>query len=192
MKLTSKQAYELLISGLDNPETILYVPHSRQVGNLSGLIAKEIGKDDDYARTLGYLHDIGRKINCDNHIYAGYKYLMDEGYEDYAHICLTHSFLNNDMECICASLLPADSEGYSIVKEFVENRKNTVYDKIVQLCDLLCLHTGGTTLENRIRDVEVRRGTHYKSKYHYETALAQKREIEDLLGHSVYDLYKFL
>lgn len=190
--LSSKEAYALLIEGLDCPDDCRYVAHSRYVGDLAGMIAKELDLDEDYAKVLGYLHDIGRKVNMDNHIYAGYQYLLENGYDQYAFICLTHSFLNNDIECICASLLSPESEGYDIVKRFVEKAEYTDYDRIIQTCDLLCLHTGGTTLEERIDDIESRRGTHYKSKYHRESALAQKAELEKRLGHSIYDFYTFL
>ena len=189
MALSRKQAYEMLIEGIENPENVGYVTHSGYVGNLAALIAGAIGENGEYAAVLGYLHDIGRKINSENHIYAGYKYLKENGYEEYAPICLTHSFLNNDIECICASFLPEDSEGYDIVKAFVETHEYTIYDKIIQVCDLLCLHTGGTTIEARIDDIESRRGTHYKSQYHRESAIAQKAELEKMIGHSIYDFY---
>lgn len=192
MQLTSKEAFALLTDGLSEPEKIQYVSHSKYVGDLAGMIAGELGLDGEYARTLGYLHDIGRKIDSPNHMYAGYKFLSENGYGEYAFICLTHSFLNNDIECICASFLSPESEGYSTVKQFVESHKNTDYDKIVQVCDLLCLHSGGTTLHERIDDIESRRGTHCKSKYHRESAAAQKAEIEARLGHSIYDFYKDL
>lgn len=192
MKLTKETAYELLIEGLEDPENIGYVPHSRYVGDLAGMIAGELGLDAEYAAVLGYVHDIGRRIDPGNHIYAGYRFLTENGYSEYAHICLTHSFLNNDIECICASFLSPESEGYETVKAFVESHENTDYDRIVQTCDLLCLHTGGTTLEERINDIESRRGTHYKSKYHRDAAFSQKAEIERRLGHSVYDFYEEL
>ena len=192
MKLTKEKAYALLIDGLENPESIGYVPHSRYVGELAGMIAKDMGLDSEYATVLGYLHDIGRKIDPGNHIYAGYKYLTDIGYGEYAFICLTHSFLNNDIECICGRLLPPSIEGYDIVKTFVETHENTDYDRIIQTCDLLCLHTGGTTLEERIKDIEFRKGTHAKSKYHREAAFSQKEYIEKKIGHSIYDFYNTL
>ncbi len=192
MKLDKEQAYNLLINGLQAPDEIRYVAHSKYVGDLAGMIAKELSLDSEYATVLGYLHDIGRKYESDNHIYAGYEYLKENGYEDYAFICLTHSFLDNDIECICGCFLSPDSRGYSEVKEFIKNHPYTLYDKIIQICDLLCLHSGGTTLEDRIEDIEQRKGTHYKSQYHKSVAMKQKAEIEALLGHSIYDFYDSL
>ena len=192
MKLNREKAYDLLTQGLENPETIGYVPHSRYVGDLAGRIAGEMGLDPEYATVLGYLHDIGRKVKPDNHMYAGYKFLKDNGYGEYAFICLTHSFLNNDIECICGRLLPPESEGYAEVKTFVESHENTDYDRIIQTCDLLCLHTGGTTLEERIDDIESRKGTHAKSAYHRQAAIAKKAYLEEKIRHSIYDFYKNL
>ncbi len=189
MKINKEEAYKLLTDGLEEPEKIQYVQHCVYVGNLAQMIAEELSLDSEYAAVLGYLHDIGRRIEPWNHMYAGYEYLLNNGYEEYAYICLTHSFLNNDMECICGCFLPADSRGYDEVKAFVENHKNTIYDKIIQTCDLLCLHSGGTTLEERISDIETRKGTHRKSQYHKDTAAAQKAELEKQLGHSIYDFY---
>lgn len=189
MKLTKEEAYRLLIDGLSDPGSIGYVPHSRYVGDLAGMIAEGMGLDAEYATVLGYIHDIGRKIDPGNHIYAGYKYLKENGYGEYAFICLTHSFLNNDIECICGRLLPEDSEGYEEVRSFIKNRQYTDYDRIIQTCDLLCLHTGGTTLEARIDDIESRKGTHHKSKYHRDAAIKQKAYLEEKLGHPIYDFY---
>ena len=81
MKLTKEEAYGLLTAGLENPETIGYVPHCRYVGDLAGMIAGELGLDAEYATVLGYLHDIGRKVDPGNHIYAGYKFLKENGYK---------------------------------------------------------------------------------------------------------------
>ena len=182
-------AYALLTQGLESPETVMYVSHSRHVGDLAALIAGELGLDAEYAAVLGYLHDIGRRIDSPNHMYAGYKYLTDEGCGDYAFICLTHSFLNNDVSLTCARPLSPQSEGYDTVKRFVETHENTDYDRIIQVCDLLCLHSGGATLEDRIADIESRKGTHARSPEHRAAAIAQKAALEARLGHSIYDFY---
>ena len=192
MNLTPAGAWALLTQGLNEPETKMYVTHCRYVGELAGLIAGELGADPEYARALGFLHDIGRKIDTHNHMYAGYRHLQDLGYPEYAFICLTHSFLGNDIGCTCGRQLSPLSEGYAEVKAFVEGHENTLYDKIIQTCDLLCMHSGGVTLEQRIADVESRKGTHVKSAAHRAAAFAQKAELEAMLGHSIYDLYEEL
>ena len=48
----------LLPEGLADPETIGYVPHSRYVGDLAAMIAREMGLDPEYAAVLG------RRIKC--------------------------------------------------------------------------------------------------------------------------------
>lgn len=183
------EAYALLTMGLADPEHIMYVSHCRHVGDLAALIAGELGLDAEYAAILGYIHDIGRRIDTRNHMYAGYRYLTDAGYGDYAFICLTHSFLNNDISLTCARQLSPESEGYETVRQYVEARESTDYDRIIQICDLLCLHSGGATLEDRIADIESRKGTHPRSAAHRAAAIAQKEALERRLGHSVYDFY---
>ncbi len=192
MYITEKQAFALLAEGISDPRSVRYVMHSVYVGELAALIAGRMGLDPVYAAALGYLHDIGRKVDPANHMYAGYKYLKQKGYGEYAYICLTHSFLNNDIECICGELLSPQSEGYAEVKELVSTREYTDYDRIIQTCDLLCLHSGGTTLEERIADIESRKGTHAKSAYHRRAAFAQLEYIESRIGCPVYDMYKYL
>ena len=95
--------------------------------------------------------------------------------------------------CPAAGGIPIpESEGYAEVKELVSTREYTDYDRIIQTCDLLCLHSGGTTLEERIADIESRKGTHAFSARHRQCAFAQKAYIESRIGCSVYELYKYL
>ena len=60
-----------------------------------------INVDIDKAITLGYLHDIGKQNGeSHGHVMRGSEYLKNKGYDDeYADICLTHSYLNNDIVC---------------------------------------------------------------------------------------------
>ena len=52
------------------------------------------GLDPDKAYVLGLLHDIGRWYGDGHlcHVYYGWKYMTELGYDDVARICLTHSF----------------------------------------------------------------------------------------------------
>ena len=39
------------------------------------------------------------------HVMSGYKYLKGKGYDDdYCNICLTHSYLNNDITCTAGGI----------------------------------------------------------------------------------------
>ncbi len=187
--LTVPEAYALLTEGLENPESLGYVTHCRYVGRLAGMIAGELGLDPEYAEVLGTLHDIGRKLEPARHVYAGYVHLRERGYPDYADICLTHSYLMNDIDCTAGRTYPRDREEFPFLERFVREHQNTPYDEIIQVCDLLCTSAGGLTLEQRLQDIESRKGRHAKSQYHYEMAKAQKERIEAQLGHSIYDFY---
>lgn len=65
----------------------------------------------------------------------GYKYLKNLGYDDeYANICLTHSYLNNDINCVAAEM---HSKDINFIEDFITKHKYTIYDKLITLCDLL-------------------------------------------------------
>ena len=106
MKITSKEARELLESYRGKTESDIWLDHCICVGDTAGRIAKALNEkgfnvDIDKTITLGYLHDIG-KYNGESHghIMRGYNYLKNKGIdEDYCNICLTHSYLNNDIIC---------------------------------------------------------------------------------------------
>ena len=178
-KLTRQEAYSILTEGLEEPEKIQYVRHCVCV-------------DGEYAACLGYLHDVGRKTDPFNHAYAGYLYLTERGLCDYAFICLTHSFLENDLDNVCGRPLPPGSRGYAFIKKFVEERRNTDFDRIIQICDLLCTSDGPTSLGERLADIESRKGVHPGSARHRATAEKQLRGIESRLGHPVSDFYSLL
>ncbi len=166
MKITKQAAWRLLLDGIPEPETTMYVSHCRYVGDLAGKIAAALGKDADYAAGLGYLHDIGRKLDSPNHVYAGWEHLTALGLEEYAGVCLTHSFLENEITNTCARVPDPNGRGYAQVKKYVETHENTFYDRLIQLCDLLCMHTGPVSLNERIEDIQSRKGTHPGSAKH--------------------------
>lgn len=51
-------------------------------------------REEAKAYVLGLLHDVGRKFGrCQlKHVYAGWQYMLQLGYDEVARICLTHSF----------------------------------------------------------------------------------------------------
>ena len=102
-KLTSKKALELLTEGIILQESDYqkhenrWINHCINVGEAAGRIAERLNLDSDHAKTLGYIHDIGRRINHPNHPIEGYKYMNSLEYVVESGICLTHSFINNDI-----------------------------------------------------------------------------------------------
>lgn len=106
MKLSSKEALNMLEELDKDSKNKYWIEHSICVGNSGGKIAQalyEKGYDVniDKAKTLGYIHDIGKYSNdTHGHVMRGYNFLKEKGYDDeYCNICLTHSFLNNDILC---------------------------------------------------------------------------------------------
>lgn len=186
MKLTSEKALELIEKGKEGDPNINWVPHSICVGNTAGKIAENLGLDVEFAKTLGYIHDIG-KIAGDfkDHDLNGYNYIKELGYDDkYANICLTHSYLNNDVYCTAGGI-PQDN---SFRTEFIKNHNYTIYEKIINLCDLMCKRKV-MTVDKRLIDLIIRRGAHENTQYHVKETYKLKEYIDEQLGFNVYNLF---
>lgn len=199
MKLTSKEARELLEKERVNQKDDRWIRHSICVGDTAGRIAqalheKEINVDVDKTITLGYIHDIGKKFNEHGgvfpHAINGYKYIKELGYdEEYAGICIKHSFLNNDIDCISNDRDETDKSNpnYSFVKEYISN-EYSIEEKIINLCDLMCT-TKTLTVEKRMIDLLMRHGVFKKTYYHIEETMKLKEYFDELLRYNLYDLF---
>ena len=201
MKLTSEEALKLLqeIKG-ENEKNIGWINHSICVGTSAGCLAEALNQvgyqfDIDKAITLGYIHDIGKKFDYKHdgifpHIMHGYKYLKSLGYdEEYAGICLKHSFLNNDIDCLANSRDKTDESNpdYDFVKNYI-SAEYTIYDKIINLCDLMCSDKI-MTVDKRLIDLLVRHGVYKNTQYHIKETLKLKDYFDELLGFNLYDLF---
>lgn len=186
MKLTSTKALEMLKEFEKNMEDTGWIIHSICVGNSAGKIAEKLDLDIDKAKTLGYIHDIGKGVGpFREHVMNGYNYIKSLGFDDeYANICLTHSYLNNDVNCTAGGI-PRD---ISFRTEFIKNHEYTIYEKIINLCDLMCKNVN-MTLEKRLVEIMIRRGVHENTVYHIKEAQKLKKEIDDMLGFNVYELF---
>lgn len=189
MKLDSKYAYDLLMEAeMVSPGG--YVKHSLLVGEAAFRIATKLGLDADKARSLGYVHDIGKIYDkpFSQHIVKGYELLINKGIdEEYANVCLTHSYLNNEIDCTAGTVDP-DSYGYQFRKDFIKNHEYTIYEKIICLCDLTCKDQF-LTLEERLIDLVLRKGVNENTGYHIREAIKLKEYIEGLMGVQLYSLF---
>lgn len=194
MRLNSIEALKLLrLDVIENDDELNeprnnWVRHSIEVGNAAGVIAKHLGLDYDYARALGYIHDIGRKIDHPKHAIEGYYYMVGHGYPEEASICLTHSFIDNNIHLIAGGEVE-EGKIRDFIEDYLNSRELSIYDNIIQMCDLLCLPTGITTLEKRLLDIYTRKGIHSNTLDQYHGAIRLKEKLEGLLGCPLYDLF---
>lgn len=197
MKLTSKRAMELLNKAKDNPNNIRWINHCICVGNAASKIAKALNIDYEFAKTLGYIHDIGKMFkhnankNACSHAVNGYNYIKSLGYDEiYAGICIKHSFLNNDIDCLSNTSDEIDRTipDFDFLKNYI-SKKYSIYEKIINLCDLMCKEKI-MTVEKRMIDLLMRHGIFKNTQYHIEETFKLKKYFDDLLGYNLYNLFR--
>ena len=214
MKLTLEKAKELLQNNSHGKMVERKVQHCLEVGRVARKIAEKCGLDGEKAEILGIIHDIGDlEISSDNpiieklkdlgdqHPYVGYKYLKILGYDDeYANICLTHSFLHGDPNCTADGLIVRNGkvkdnkiipykneEDSKFVLDFLKNHKYTKIEDIINLCDLMVTDKV-IGLDTRLIDLIGKKGAHITTKYHIAVARDLKQEIEKEMGCNMLDL----
>lgn len=164
-------------------------------GQTAGKIAEALNEkgynlDVDKAITLGYVHDIGKYTDKSHgHAIMGYEYLKEQGYDDeYCNICLTHSYLNNDIMCTAGGV--PDPNENPFLAEFIKNHEYTMEEKIINLCDLMCPQGGKVfTIDKRLIDIMLRRGAHSNTQYHVTETYKLKEYFDNLLGYNLYELF---
>lgn len=192
--LTSSDAYKLLTEGIIHVDEDLikdenrWIRHCIYVGIGAKRIADKLGLDRDYAMALGLIHDIGRRISHPNHPLEGYNYMTSKGYVKEAGICLTHSFIDNDIT-VTAGGGPKNEEVYHKIDTYLKANPPTLYDNIIQLCDLFCSEKGFTTIEKRLLDITNRKGVFANSLDHFNKTNALRERIEGLMNCNLYSLF---
>ena len=165
-----------------------WILHSIYVGLAARRIAQALNLDEDYALTIGYMHDIGRIIKHENHPIEGFFYLNNLGYNNIARYSLTHSFIDNKISNTAGGG-PKDRESYDFINNYLNSIDLNIYDNIIQLCDLFCLESGFTTFEKRMLDITIRKGIYSNSYEHYLSMVKLKEKIESKMGKKIYDLF---
>ena len=194
MKLTSKEAKELLEIERKEGKDDRWIQHSILVCTSAGRIAKALKNkgitvDVDKTITLGYLHDIG-KYNGESigHVMRGYEYLKNKGYDDeYANVCLTHSYLNNDVTCTAGG--GPNPNDNPFLTNFIKEHQYSIEEKIINLCDLMCPKDKIYTVDKRLIDIIIRKGAYPNTQYHVIETYKLKEYFDNLLGYNLYDLF---
>ncbi len=195
MKLSSKEALEILEEIRKNLDDDRWVGHCLCVGNTAKKIGEALNEkglniDIEKLTTLGYIHDVGKYTGeSKGHVMRGYEYLKAKGYDDeYCDVCLTHSYLNNDITCTAG--VGPKPEDNPFLTDFIKNHKYTIEEKIVNLCDLMCPQENKVyTLDKRLIDIMMRKGVSDNTVYHLKEAYKLKEYFDKLLGYNLYDLF---
>lgn len=114
--------------------------------------------------------------------------MIENGYPEEARSCLTHSFIDNNI-FYTAGGIPQGKDRFDYMNNFLLSVDLTIYDNIVQMCDLFCLETGFTTIERRLLDITERKGVFDTSPMHLEKTMELKLRLEEMMGCSLYELF---
>lgn len=162
--------------------------HCKFVAIAARSIAKECnGLDSDKAYTLGLLHDIGRKFGVSHlaHVYDGYHYLKELGFDEAAKVALTHSFNLNRIEDYIGNFDISEDKQAEIVALLSDVQLDD-YDYLIQLCDSIAKADGIVFLEERMNDVKSRYGFYPEEKWDRNIEL--KQHFEEKMGKGLYQL----
>lgn len=182
---TRQEAEKLLEeAGKCNPGP--WEAHSRVAAQCAEDIARACeGMDVEKAYIVGLLHDIGRKFGVRHlgHVYDGWKYMLELGYDEAARVCLSHSFHEKSVEDYIGRFDITEEETGEI-RQALSGMEFDDYDRLIQLCDSMATAEGVTTMEERMEDIRKRYGRYPKSKWDKNVEL--KAYFERKAGRDIY------
>lgn len=190
--LPSIQEAEKLLTWAHNNNPGPWLNHSRVVARAAKTIAKKADMDVNTAYILGLLHDIGRYegVTGLRHVFQGYRLMQEKGYHLNAKICLTHSFPCKDIDSFVGKNDCTPDETLAI-REALEKFVYDDYDRLIQLCDAICMAEGVCILEVRLVDV-VRRHNTFNPKIleKWNAFFGLKEHFDKKCKTSIYNLFK--
>ena len=167
--------------------TSSWISHSINEAKLAGELASIFGLDVQRAKTMGILHDYGRKfVHNFEHVTKGFEELVNLGWISEASATLTHSFINGGRFACCDKT----KEGLSISKDgeiswqkdenkddvtcFLENYNYNLYDHILNISDLMATSERIVSPYERVQDILSRRSPDIDSKKYFLSKLVNK------------------
>lgn len=184
--LPSKEEAERILMEAEQCNPGAWANHSRVAAKCAYRIAKRCrGLNPEKAYICGLLHDIGRRFGiCQmRHIYAGYRYMIDMGYDEVARICLSHSF---HLKRINEYVGDVDIEPQQVAElaQALTDMNFDDYDRLIQLCDSLAMAEGVVDMEERMLDVKRRYGSYPQDKWDANFRL--RSYFEEKMGRDLY------
>lgn len=189
-KLPTRQEAERLLVEAEKCNPGPWGNHSRIAAKCAERIAALCdGMDSEKAYILGLLHDIGRKFGVKHlgHVYDGYTYMLELGYDEVARICLTHSFSVPDIQCYIGNF-DISKEEQEVIETALQECTYDNYDRLIQLCDCLAGSEGVMDMEERMADVKRRYGQYPQEKWDMNMHL--KALFEEKTGQDIYEVVK--
>lgn len=188
--LPDRDTAERLLTDAGQCNPGAWVDHSR----ITALCAEQIAgacsdMDSEKAYVLGLLHDIGRKFGVKHmgHIYDGYHYMLELGYDEAARICLTHSFSIQNIKDYIGNFDITEDEVLELTEALAAVAYDD-YDRLIQLCDSMAGAEGVMTMEARMSDVARRYGNYPQEKWDKNMSL--KKYFSEKAGRDIYEIVK--
>ena len=191
MKIPTIEQAKVLLEEARSMNPGPWVEHSQAVASTAEIIAlqcKELNPKTAYV--FGLLHDIGRREGWKHisHIFDGYRYMLELGYDDAARICLTHSFPITDVNTYHGQF-DCSKKDLNFLQSFLISKPYNDYDKLIQLCDAISLPTGVVLMEKRLVDVVLRHGMPEWTLIKWKKFFELKKYFDDLTGDNIYKLF---
>ena len=171
-----------------------WVRHNRTAGLCAEKIARRCSDiDSEAAYILGLLHDIGRRAGIYDlrHIWLGYQFMEEQGFDDSAKICLTHSFPYQELLSYSGQN-DCSPEEINFIKSCIENTHYDDYDRLIQLCDAISFPAGATYMEKRLVDVALRRGINDLTLPKWKAFFQIKEHFDQRADCNIYSLFDLI
>jgi putative nucleotidyltransferase with HDIG domain len=200
IKIPSReQALKYLLEAYEsNPRHYPWHHHCINAAKLASAIAKVAKLDVEYAFIVGLMHDIGRRYVCTNHTFEGerraheilgYEFMKQEGYPEIARICLTHTLQNPDVTCKNTQVVFFNNDkDLAFVAEFLRHHKIDIYDKLIQMVDMIARENLWKTIENSMQNVINFYGSSLGQEIKVNNLLQMKVEFDELCGQDIYQI----
>lgn len=190
MQVPSREETERLLREAEALNPGPWTRHSRNVGRAAELIAeRHPALDAGVAHAMGSLHDIGRRFGPSTirHVVDGYRFMNELGYPDVARICLTHSFPVADIRAYFGKWDSPEADR-RFLRRFLIDVRFDDYDRLIQLCDALCVPEGFCLIEKRLIETALRHGLNESAVPKWRATFTIKETLEAAIGCGIYDL----